>query len=181
MSIQFDITESNLINGVKIVTPSISEDARGNIWTSYTTDSIKKIIPKDLDFKHDKFSKSKKNVLRGLHGDHKSWKFVTCVYGEIYQVVADLREESDSLLKWQSFDISNINQKLILIPPGVDNAYYVRSKEAIYHYKLAYHGNYIDADEQFTVSWDDPRLNISWPTKEPILSIRDAEVHNGKN
>ena len=116
-----------------------------------------------------------------MHGDHKSWKFVTCVYGEIYQVIADLRENSDTYSKWQSFDICKANQKLILIPPGVANAYYVKSKEAVYHYKLAYEGNYIDADEQFTVSWDDPRFNISWPTKRPILSIRDAEVQNGTN
>jgi dTDP-4-dehydrorhamnose 3,5-epimerase len=181
MSIQFDIKESDLVNGVKIISPSISADARGDIWTSYTTENLHKIIPENLSFKHDKFSQSKKNVLRGLHGDNKSWKFVTCVYGEIYQVVADLREDSDTYSKWQGFDICKANQKLILIPPGVANAYYVKSNEAVYHYKLAYEGNYIDADEQFTVSWNDPRFNISWPTKRPILSIRDAEVQNGTN
>ena len=46
---------------------------------------------------------------------------------------------------------------------------------------------YIDYEEQFTYPWNDSRLNINWPSKEPILSNRDAGVqnakieHNGKN
>jgi len=46
----------------------------------------------------------------------------------------------------------------------------------VYHYKLAYEGDYIDADQQFTVAWNDPRLNIDWPTDDPILSARDARL-----
>ena len=53
------------------------------------------------------------------------------------------------------------------------NAYYVSSDNAVYHYKLAYDGDYIDADQQFSVKWNDERINVAWPTKEPILSERD--------
>ena len=60
-----------------------------------------------------------------------------------------------------------------MIPPKVGNAYYVKSNEAIYHYKLAYEGEYNDADEQFSYKWNDPAFNIKWPTKTPILSNRD--------
>ena len=62
---------------------------------------------------------------------------------------------------------------MVLIPPGIGNAFYVNSEKATYHYKLAYHGEYVDADEQFTVPWDDPRINIEWPSRSPILSDRD--------
>jgi dTDP-4-dehydrorhamnose 3,5-epimerase len=65
---------------------------------------------------------------------------------------------------------------MILIPPGMGNAFYVKSSSAIYHYKLAYSGNYIDADEQFTIAWNDPLLNIKWSTNDPILSKRDARL-----
>ena len=51
----------------------------------------------------------------------------------------------------------------------------VQSETATYHYKLAYNNEYVDADNQFTVSWRDPRLNISWPIDNPILSTRDAQ------
>ena len=93
MSIEFDIQQSSEIAGVYILTPSISEDLRGNIWTSFLKDEVEKLLPSDLYFKHDKFSTSKQNVLRGIHGDTKSWKIVTCVFGEIQQVVVDMRKD----------------------------------------------------------------------------------------
>ena len=54
--------------------------------------------------------------------------------------------------------------------------HYVRSKEAVYYYKLAYDGEYIDADEQFTLAWNDERLKINWGAKNPILSERDIKA-----
>ena len=53
------------------------------------------------------------------------------------------------------------------------NAYYVSSEIAVYHYKLAYKGDYIDAKKQFTIRWNDPKIKIDWPTQNPILQDRD--------
>ena len=175
MSIELNIQESDKINGVYILTPSISTDLRGNIWTSFLKDEVEALLPNNLHFKHDKFSTSKFNVLRGIHGDNKSWKLITCVYGEIQQVVVDMREESPTYKQWQDFIINKNNQKLILIPPNMGNAYYVKSSEAVYHYKLAYDGDYIDADEQFSVCWNDDSIGIKWLSDNPILSNRDAK------
>jgi len=174
MSFGFEIQQSVVLDGVWIVTPPVFEDARGTIWTSYLKDEIEKQLPEDLYFKHDKFSESQHNVLRGIHGDRKSWKLVTCVFGEIHQVVVDMREDSPTYLKWQKFLINRNNQILVLIPPNIGNAYYVSSAHAVYHYKLAYQGDYADYDQQFSVRWDDPRIAIDWPTTSPMLSERDG-------
>ena len=175
MSFDFKITKSKVIEGVIIIEPSISSDNRGNIWTSFLRDELDVLLPGDLHFKHDKFSESKFNVLRGIHGDHKSWKLVTAVYGEIIQVVVDLRKDSSTYLKFEKFLINKYNQKLVLIPPGLGNSYYVNSEYAVYHYKLAYDGDYIDADQQFTVNWDNTDIGIDWGAIKPILSDRDME------
>jgi len=173
MSINFTVKESKKLKGVWIVRPSISKDLRGNIWTSFLKSEIEFLLQEGLHFKHDKFSQSKKNVLRGIHGDEKSWKLVTCIYGEIEQVVVDCRKKSLTYLKWEKFIINSENQILILIPPMMGNSYYVKSEIASYHYKLAYEGEYIDAEEQFSLKWNDPKINIDWPTNTPILSDRD--------
>ena len=173
MSINFIIEESKKINNVWIIRPIVAQDTRGNIWTSFLKDEFENLLPGDLYFKHDKFSESKNNVLRGIHGDEKSWKLVTCVYGEIHQVVVDCRKNSATYLKWQKFIINSQNQQLILIPPNMGNSYYVSSENAVYHYKLAYDGEYIDAESQFSIKWNDERINIDWPTNNPILSGRD--------
>lgn len=172
MAIDFQIEGSKIIEGVMIVTPSIHFDERGSIWTSFIDEQINQLLPEGLCFKHDKFSKSKRNVLRGVHGDHKSWKLVTSVYGEILQVVVDLREGSPSYMKHEAFVINEQQQKLILIPPGIGNSYYAVESDVLYHYKLAYDGIYIDAEEQFTAKWDS--LGIDWGGISPILSKRDS-------
>tara|TARA_B110000211_G_C14026839_1_gene530262 strand:- start:847 stop:1404 length:558 start_codon:yes stop_codon:yes gene_type:complete len=178
MSIDFQVVESNLIKGVWIFTPSISNDLRGNIWTSFIKEEVEKFLPNDLFFMHDKFATSKNNVLRGIHGDTKTWKLVTSVYGEIQQVVVDLRKSSATYLQWQDFIINENSQSLILIPPGIGNGYYVNSKEAVYHYKNAYKGDYLDANEQFSVNWNDHRIGVKWLSDSPILSDRDKFIKN---
>ena len=69
-----------MIKGIKVIKGSIFKDKRGKLWTSWKKN--KKIL---LNFKHDKFSISKKNVLRGLHYDQKTWKLISCVYGKFFK------------------------------------------------------------------------------------------------
>ena len=179
MKIDFKVSESNILNGVYIIKPSIFIDERGFIWTSFLN-KLNELLDKNLYFKHDKISYSKKNVLRGIHGDSKTWKLVTCVYGEILQVVVDRRKKSPTYNKWEKFVISYKEPMLILIPPQMGNAFFVRSEESVYLYKLAYEGNYADYNEQFTISWDDKEINIDWENIKPILSDRDMKIYLNK-
>jgi dTDP-4-dehydrorhamnose 3,5-epimerase len=171
----FDIKKSTVFNEVLIIKPSVSVDLRGNIFTSYNKDFYTEVLPAELDFKHDKFAESKFNVLRGLHGDTKTWKLVSCVFGEIYEVVVDMRPDSSTYLKWEAWSLNSNDYTQILIPPNFVNGYYVKSEKAVFHYKLAYQGEYIDANEQIVVGWNDDRLNINWPCNDPILQARDIK------
>ncbi|WP_038815382.1 dTDP-4-dehydrorhamnose 3,5-epimerase family protein, partial [Campylobacter jejuni] len=150
---------------------------RGDIWAAFSEEHLKHLLPINLKFVLDKFTLSRPNVLRGIHGDHKSWKLVTCVYGEVHQVVVDCRKDSPTYLKWERFIIGPSNQQLVLIPPYFGNAQYVSSQcDALYYYKWAYEGKYVDAEDQFTYAWNDERIGIDWPTKNPILSERDIDA-----
>ena len=176
MGFGFEVENSTKIDGLAAFVPSIAADERGDIWTSFEKEFMEPYLPEKLFFKHDKFSQSQGNVLRGIHGDAKSWKLVTCVVGKILQVVVDLRKDSPTFGQWQSYKIDKNQQKMVLIPPGCGNAYYVMSDMTVYHYKLAYLGEYLDAQDQFSVRWDDPELGIEWPVEKPILSPRDVEA-----
>ena len=154
--------------GLKIISHRRHSDSRGSLRETY----IKKIIKWD-DLVFDYATISKKNVLRGLHGDIKSWKLVTCVFGEVFQVVVDTRPESKNYLKWESWKLSDENRKQILIPPNFANGFLCLSEKCVYHYKYSYSGEYNDVENQFTMKWNDPQIGIKWPIKEPILSKRD--------
>jgi len=169
----FEISSSSVIPALKVIKPSINWDLRGNIYSSFNKEIYEEILGYQLDFLHDKFAFSYNNVLRGLHGDNKTWKLVSCVYGEIYEVVVDMRPESPSYMKWDAFILNSEDYRQVLIPPRFINGYYVKSAHAVFHYKLAYSGNYVDAEEQITLAWNDPLLQIVWPCTDPILQVRD--------
>lgn len=157
------------IKDVHVTTPDIYTDFRGDLWTLW--DKSKSNF--NLDFNHDKVSTSRKNVLRGIHGDFKSYKLVTCLHGEVYFVVLDNRKTSPTYGEWDSMILDNKTRKQVLIPPGVGNGFLVLSRSAVFHYKWAYDGEYPDVDEQFTIKWNNKKFNIYWPIKEPILQFRD--------
>ena len=170
---QVTVEKSIILNEILIFTPSVSYDKRGSIFTTYEKETYDKYLPEGLNFIHDKFAESHNNVLRGLHGDSKTWKLITCIYGEILEVVADMRPDSLTFLKWDSFELNNKNKKQILVPPKFVNGYYILSEFAVFHYKLAYEGEYFDVGSQMVVKWNDERLKIKWPCKNPILQSRD--------
>ena len=173
MAFYIDVASSEILNEVKIFEPSVGRDSRGTIFTTYIKEPYDTYLPSGLLFNHDKFAESKKHALRGLHGDSKTWKLISCIHGEIFQVVVDMRPCSPTYLKWDSWLLNDKNKLQILIPSNYVNGYYVISENAIFHYKLAYEGEYFDVSQQTVVKWNDPRLQIKWPTNNPILQDRD--------
>ena len=147
------------------------KDRRGYYWTSWKKGLINKI-----KFKHVKFSFSKKNVLRGLLGDNKTWKLVSCPYGKFILVVVNCKKKSKNYLKWKSWTLSHDNGVQILIPPNYANGHLCISDKCLFHYKLSYKGSYVDEKKQFSLRWNDPKLNIKWQIKNPILSNRDRKA-----
>ena len=153
---------------VKIITHDSFDDHRGSYWTLWHNDETK-----NLFFNHDKLSFSKKNVLRGYHGDKKTWKLVTCIYGKVHLSVVNFKQGSKAYLQEKSFILTRKNKISVLIPPYFLNAYLCLSKECVFHYKLAYKGNYLDVKDQFSLKWNDPKLKKEWNIEKPILSDRD--------
>tara|TARA_A100001015_G_scaffold198132_1_gene221021 strand:+ start:4847 stop:5326 length:480 start_codon:yes stop_codon:yes gene_type:complete len=142
-------------------------DKRGIYWTSWKKKRY------NIDFNHDKFSLSKKNVLRGLHGDKKSWKLISCVYGKIFFVIINNIPESPEYLKHTTIVLSPKNRLQALIPPNFLTGHLALSKECVLHYKFSYKGLYPDVKQQISMKWNDNRINIRWPITNPILSKRD--------
>ena len=157
-----------MIKEIKVFKNSTFHDKRGFYWSTWQKGFLKQI-----KFNHDKFSISKRKVLRGLHCDFKSWKLVTCVYGKIFFTVVDMRKGTRNYLKYKSWILSHDKPTLILVPPYFANAHLCLSKKCVFHYKWSYKGRYIEASKQNSYRWNDPKIKIRWPIKKPILSSRD--------
>ena len=155
------------IKDIKIIEADMFTDYRGDICTLWKSDNM------NIQWNHDKICTSRKNVIRGIHGDYKSTKLVSCLYGELYFVVVDNRKNSPTYLQWDHMILNDKQRKSVLLPPGVGNGFCVLSINSVFHYKWSYKGNYPDVNEQFTLKWNDKKLNINWPINFPILSNRD--------
>ena len=163
--------EATKLNAVKLITPpTIFEDFRGSYVETYNLEVYKK-SGISVDFIQDDISTSKKDVLRGIHGDQKTWKLVSCHYGSFYLVVLDMDPTSSTYKQWESFTLSDENRLQVLIPPKHGNGHLVLSDKAIFHYKQ---NTTYDRAGQFTVLWNDPEYKIKWPIKNPIVSARDG-------
>ena len=170
---------SEKLEEVVIIQPDVFYDYRGEYIETWNVDnySIFDHLVNDnkpIIFKQDDISTSVKHTLRGLHGDNKTWKLVSCVYGSLLQVVVDMRESSDTYLEYDMFSINDKNRNQILIPPGFANGHLVMSDFGIFSYKQS--TLYGGASKQFTVKWNDPKLNIPWPIDNPLLSSRDKNA-----
>lgn len=163
------IESSEVFSDVKLIRPDAFHDYRGEMWTFWE----KGVIPDDHEWKISKFTRSRKNVLRGLHGDKQTWKHISCVWGEIYLVVADVRPDSPTYREWDSFTISDRNHLSVLVPAGYLNGHYCLSDGCVFHYSQSYPNDYVDWQDQDTAKWNDELLAIDWPTKDPILNWRD--------
>lgn len=157
------------LEGVLMIQPDIFEDFRGQYIETYN-EQIYKSKGIGVKFIQDDISVSKKNVLRGIHGDKKTFKLISCPFGKIYFIVVNCDEASKHFGKWQSFILSDKNRTQVLVPPKHGNAHLVLSDKAIFSYKQS---TYYNSSTQFSYRWNDPAFNISWPVKKPVLSLRD--------
>jgi dTDP-4-dehydrorhamnose 3,5-epimerase len=166
------------LDGVLLIEPEIvargageiTEDLRGFFVETYNEEKYR-VAGITVKFMEDDMSVSKKNVLRGMHGDDRTWKLITCSHGSIFFVAVYGKEGSPDFGKWQSFELSDANRLRILVPPYYASGYAVMSDKAIVNYKQS---ELFRVGGQFSFKWNDPRFGITWPEGEWIMSARDA-------
>ena len=163
------------IKGLVLIKPRIFEDDRGYFFESYnqskySEDSI-------YTWVQDNESKSSKGVLRGLHyqiGEYAQAKLVRAVVGSIYDVVVDIRPDSNTYGKWYGVELSSENKYQLLIPRGFAHGFLVLSDEAIFSYKC---DNYYHKESEGGIAFDDPSLGIHWPMDDLKVLLSDKDKH----
>ena len=98
---------------------------------------------------------------------------VTIIKGCIFDVTVDLRRSSKTFGKFASIKLSHDGIRQIFLPIGCAHGFQVTSQEAIIHYKLT---DYYSKGDEGGIRWNDPYLDIDWPNKKPIISLKDENL-----
>lgn len=159
------------IAGVRLLQPTPYSDARGSLVKTIREDIFAGHgIP--TKFAEQYYSVSVRNVLRGLHFQmppHDHYKLVTCVEGEVFDVVVDLRKGSKTYGGHESFDLNGATGDSVFVPSGCAHGFYVRSDTAIVLYNVS---SLYAPSHDTGIRWDS--AGVVWPCTDPAVSDRDA-------
>jgi dTDP-4-dehydrorhamnose 3,5-epimerase len=159
-----------------IIEPKLFGDDRGFFMETFQAKRYKELVGIELPFVQDNHSRSSKGILRGLHFqvNKPQGKLVRVVYGEVFDVFVDLRVDSPTFGMWDSCILSSENHLQLWVPPGFAHGFYVMSDFVDFEYKCT---DYYDAEDEGSIHWNDPDLDISWPSPENIItSKKDSEA-----
>ena len=157
-------------SGLKIIKGINHYDKRG-----YFRETFKNSFFQNKKFIFWCMSKSKKNVIRGLHlqKEFKQDKFVSVVKGKIFDVVVDLRKKAKTYGKKYSIILSEKNSTSLFIPAGFAHGFCTMAKENLVFYGCT---NYRSKNDEIGILWNDSELKIKWPIKNPIISQKDRKL-----
>ena len=155
----------------KLFIPDVYPDARGYFKESFSQSKYAALGLHDV-WLQDSVSRSKRNVIRGMHYDMRMAKFVQVLLGNIFDVIVDVREGSPTYKRWQGFELTADNHHQLYVPKGFAHGFLAQSDDVIVHYKMS--AEY-DPRHEGVLSWRDAQTAIVWPLEgTPILSAKDA-------
>ena len=171
-----NFSEAN-IEGLICITPFLVPDDRGYFSKTFE----KRIFAEhgiELSPYEELRSFSHKGVLRGLHfqREHSQDKLIQVLAGAVYDVAVDLREGSPTFGKWEGFELTAENRKLLYIPRGFAHGFLALEERTLFSYLC---GDRYDPDSDGGIRWDDPDVAVNWPLERVdklIVSPKDAAL-----
>jgi dTDP-4-dehydrorhamnose 3,5-epimerase len=164
------------LDGPVLLQPAVHGDERGFFAETYRASAL---APFGIagEWVQDNHSRSARGVIRGMHFqvDPPAAKLVRCARGAIVDVVVDIRPGWDTYGKWEAFELSDENLRVLYVPVGFAHGFAVVSDVADVLYKQSVEWS-PESDRGF--SPEDPAVGIDWPipVTERVLSERDRSA-----
>lgn len=116
---------------------------------------------------------ARKGTLRGLHFQRPpaaEAKLVRCLCGAMFDVLVDLRKNSDSFGRWTAVELTAREGAMVYLPEGVAHGFQTLTAdtEVLYCHSAAY-----SRDHEAGLRYDDESVGIDWPLAVAEISARD--------
>lgn len=158
------------ISGLLVLERPTFSDERGFFREIFHINEIEETLSLEFKGLQMNHAHSRPSVLRGIHAENWN-KIVYPINGEVFVAIADIRVDSPTFGKFETFNINNENRIALFVSKGLANSYCVLGEQTVDYIYLV--DAYYDGTDTRAVAWDDPDLNINWPVKDPVISKRD--------
>lgn len=164
--------------GVYTVLHDLHTDGRGHLFEVFN-ESVLYRIDGWQDFKicQTNLVKSNQGAIRGIHRTRSGFpqrKVVTCLEGEINDVLVDLRPESPTFMRHISIELKSELPISILIPERIGHSFQTITEKSMVIYQID--RPYI-LEEELGISPFDPQIAIKWKPNW-LLSEKDAQARD---
>jgi dTDP-4-dehydrorhamnose 3,5-epimerase len=168
---QETIFETSIKGLYKVMRPTFA-DERGFFHEIFRLNDLEEKMGKEFKICQANHSRSAKGVLRGIH--RATWnKLVTAASGKVQAVIVDLRENSKTFGKWESFILGEGGDQFSLfVPSGCGNSFMALSEVADYVYMV---DDYWAPGKEIGLLYNDEDLGIKWEIENPIVSEKDQK------
>lgn len=166
------------ISGPRIIQVNPFIDERGFFGRLFCKKTFGEILGKrNIVQVNHSFTKNKGSV-RGMHFQHPphtETKIIKCLKGKILDILVDIRKCSPTFLQWYGIELSESNNKMILIPDGFAHGFQTLEDDTELLY---FHTAYYNPEAEGGLKYDDPKIGINWRLKPVNLSNRDSNFEN---
>jgi dTDP-4-dehydrorhamnose 3,5-epimerase len=169
---KFELIKTSLKDAF-IINPQVFKDERGFFMESYAKKDFQEIGLRNYFIQDNHSLSVEKGVLRGLHFQKPPFtqaKLVRVTRGKVFDVIVDLRKGSETFGKWEGFELTSSNFKMLFIPKGFAHGFITLEENTEFQYKC---DEYYNKESEGGIIWNDLDLNIDWQFQNPILSEKD--------
>jgi dTDP-4-dehydrorhamnose 3,5-epimerase len=164
------------IPGLYVTDTPVWGDDRGFFREWFKTEDFR-IAGVDFETRQANLSVSKRNTVRGLHyslAPEGQAKVVTCVFGEIDDVIVDIRVGSPTYGAVEIVRLVSSEGVGVVLPAGVAHGFSVISEEAALAYLLSSPYN---PSVELEIDPFDPMIDVPWRLSgDPIVSAKDSSA-----
>jgi len=161
------------LDGAYIIEIEKNEDNRGFFARTFDKNSFLK-LNLEIELLQCNVSFNKKaGTLRGMHYQkhpHEEVKIVRCTKGKIYDVIIDVRTDSDSYKKWFGIELSYQNHKMMYVPKGFAHGFLTLEDNSEVFYQMS---DCHVPESAMGIRWNDESIGIKWPSSPSVISDRD--------
>ncbi|RAV33248.1 dTDP-4-dehydrorhamnose 3,5-epimerase family protein [Corynebacterium heidelbergense] len=165
------------IAGAWVFSPRIHGDERGSFAEWFRADECAEKLGYPFEIAQANISHSKRAVVRGIHLAEVppgQAKFVTCVAGEVNDVLVDVRRGSPTYGKHISIPLSAATVRAVFVPVGVGHGFTAISDTATVTYLV---NEAYNPRREFEINAFDAALGIEWGVDAADAVRSDKDVN----